>query len=311
MPPEIMELLQNITENIWQIFYGLCLVGLGCYFKKQFQEIGKIVAKHHYKKKLEEIEHSISKGKSDGEITAKQLKIGIVAEIEKSASKAKADGEITTQHLKRDLLADIKKSESDALNNSEFEYHKRKEDSERLERFNILLFEALDYDIQRSYDANESLRKLITKINKKANQTISNFLYLSQEYDFDGYFKRNPKLFEAKIIYNLYLNGYKNVKFNTSFNKWFHMSLQLQLQNTEMLNIIREKITSVCKIEINNKDRKEYINLEYIHKLKKELEYYDDNIYIKNESLIEKFQVTFETLTSNLEFLSNDIRKIN
>ena len=99
--------------------------------------------------KLEEIEHSISKGKSDGEITAKQLKIGIVAEIEKSASKAKADGEITTQHLKRDLLADIKKSESDALNNSEFEYHKRKEDSERLERFNILLFEALDYDIQR------------------------------------------------------------------------------------------------------------------------------------------------------------------
>ena len=56
------------------------------------------------------------------------------------------EGKIVAEHVKKELLADIAKSVSDAKNSSEFEYHKRKEDSEKLERFYLIINEAFHDD---------------------------------------------------------------------------------------------------------------------------------------------------------------------
>ena len=320
MPPEIMELLQKITENIWQIFYGLCLVGLGYYFKNQFQEIGKIVAKHDYKEKLEEIERSISKGKTDGEITAKHLKINILAEIEKSASKAKADGEITTQHLKRDLLADIKKSEANAKNSSEFEYHKRKEDSERLERFNLLLFEAYDHDNKSSANVTtpsldlmaNAYKKANEEVQKKANEEVQknsnlkndDILKLLEKHYPANNQERNSKAFEAKILYELYLKEYKNLKFNKSFNEWFEQSKKLKLENVKNRNLIIELFYSTCKFDYIYD-----INKETLEELSRNLSIL--SLKIDKESTIDELDMKFNYLVCIIESLSSDIRKTN
>ena len=281
MPKEVIEIILALLA----IIYPLGIIGLGFYFKKKFATVGEIVAKHDYKEHLEEIERSISKGKEDGEIT--------------------------TKHFRKELLADIKKYESDASNNSEFEYHKRKEDSERLERFNLLLFSAFDYD-EKHYencvlpfdDLHSEIHKLL-KINKKEITGI-NIIDLITKYYPSKNRQRNFKLYEAKVIYDLYLKEYQNSKFNDFFYSWYIKSIKFNKTNQYDSELIIKEIIKTTKA---NTVAFKPVNLKDIENMIIEIENIIEKIRLVNEPLMYELGTSFTDLLSSMTSISEDIRK--
>ena len=140
---------------------------------------------------------------------------------------------------------------------------------------------------------------------KKKNLKGIDFLDLLEKYYPTKNQKRNPMAYKAKVIYDLYLSGYKNKEFNNYFNEWFNKSHNLKLLNIQCCD-------SIFKILFQGSNcNYQYVDIKTLNDISKKLDTDHERIKKIRNPIIKDVSTSFNNLISVIESLSNDIRKTN
>lgn len=234
-----------------------------------------------------------SKFKKYGNIDAQFQKLAKLEKIEKALTSVKASAEIFVKHDNKYLLANIETIMAKVRNQSEFEYHKRKEDSERLERLSTRLIDASDIsnnNIELFYDSMIIYRsKVLENLKDNSQEMPVELINLISKSTND----RVPEGAEAKVLYNIFFRAYECTDFNHAFEQWYENLEIIEYKLKQTSSRISLGILNVFCSEITAQEKTvQADNLIYTH-LSKSLNEVEQNRQAIYQELTKLIDATF------------------